>query len=614
VASPADEISRGASLRAEVFQDMPPPPGDYVKPPMRGTMAANYNIRRFGEWRAAKRAREELKMRAGAGTYLPHFVTESLRPNMTAFWLTAVVYSIAYLFINTVTDSHQFVRSGITLWSPDNGLSLLIIMESSLFVPLVVFNAVISDIFIHHVGNSLATTLECETTLTLGYFLISVILRDGFKFSIRDIKFDNILVVVTVLPATAAFTMILYCGILYFSGSLSLADFGIAAYQFWLGDTVGMVVVIPAAIALYDILNNRRWRQNIKAKDFFLLVILLIFLFEFTFVSASKLENHHFFYLIFIPIIWVSIKYGYVGSALSLLVTQIFVIGALTYFHVNDDQFSVFQTLMFVLSATGLLLGVVITERKQTERLLRDQRAELARVGARVAAGAMASTVAHEISQPLSAMTIYVHGACLILDNAEGGRTEQTIAEARAALADAEAQGERTRAIIERVRDFVAGGKLMLESLDPVQLVEKICQLSAEEAQDRGVTLSVEPHAPMPTLRADRIAIEQAVNNLVTNAVDSAAGRGDASGRVAIRLAQRDNLLLIEVEDNGAGVAPEVADKLFETFETTKVHGMGLGLPLARQVALSQSGSLTWRPIAPQGASFTMALPIHGPE
>ena len=551
------------------------------------------------------------KMLGVATTSAPFFGAGALRPTKPAFWVVAIAYLMVYLALNTITTSHQFSKSGITLWSPDNGLSLLLIIDSFLFIPVVIIGDVIADLFIHHVQNHIIIIICCETALSLGYFVVAIVLRDIFKFSFREIKFDNILALLATLPAAAAFTMTLYCSILYFSGAIPINLVSVAAYQFWLGDTVGMLVVIPAAIAIFDVINFRRWRNHIAPKDYVLFSCSIISLCVFAFVSASKLENHQIFYLLFLPIVWIGIKYGYVGTALALLATQIFVITALTYYKVNDSQFGVFQILMFILSATGLLLGVAMTEREQAERMVRDQHAELARVGARAAAGAMAATVAHEISQPLSAMSAFVHSARLILD---AGQMTPSIAEARAALAEAEAQGQRTRAIIQRVRDFVAGGKLAIESLDLMQLVQKISKLSEEEAEDRGVALRIESVAPIPRVRADRIAIEQALNNLIRNAIESASERKDSLGGVVVRLSQSGDRVVLDVDDNGAGVAPEVAGTLFETFETTKLDGMGLGLPLALQIARRHSGSLTWRALEPQGARFSIDLPIQGPE
>jgi signal transduction histidine kinase len=553
-------------------------------------------------------------MLAGATTPAAFFGAGALRPSKSAFWVTAAAYLIIYLAINLITDPRQFAKSGITLWSPDDGLSLLLILKSTLFTPVVIVGSIIADLYVHHVNNGVLATISSDTAQSIGYFIVSIVLRDVFKFSIEQVRFDNILSLITILPAAAIFTMTLYCGILYLYGSIPLALVGVAAYRFWLGDTVGMIVVIPAAIAIYDVINNAKWRIPTMRKDYIVLLLLAMCLCAFAFFSASTADKHHLFYLLFLPIIWIGIKYGYVGAALYLLATQIFIISALTYFDVDDDQFSVFQTLMFILSATGLLLGVAMTEREQAERLLRDQRAELARVGAQAAAAAMASTVAHEISQPLSAMSVYLHSACLILDEEQyEEQLTPSVAEARAALAEAEAQGQRTRAIIQRVRDFVAGGKLALESLDLFRLVQKVSKLNEEEAQDRGVALRVEAATAIPSVRADRIAIEQALNNLIKNAIDSASERQDSLGDVVIRLSQSGDRVVFDIDDNGAGVAPEVADNLFETFETTKPDGMGLGLPLALQIVRRHSGSLTWRALKPQGARFSIELPIQGP-
>ena len=155
---------------------------------------------------------------------------------------------------------------------------------------------------------------------------------------------------------------------------------------------------------------------------------------------------------------------------------------------------------------------------------------------------------------------------------------------------------------------------MALESLDLMQLVQKISKLSEEEAHDRGVALRIEAVAPIPHVRADRIAIEQALNNLIRNAIDSASERKDSLASVVVRLSQSGDRVALDVDDNGAGVAPEVAGTLFETFETTKPDGMGLGLPLALQIARRHSGSLTWRALEPQGARFSIDLPIQGPE
>jgi two-component system sensor kinase FixL len=107
--------------------------------------------------------------------------------------------------------------------------------------------------------------------------------------------------------------------------------------------------------------------------------------------------------------------------------------------------------------------------------------------------------------------------------------------------------------------------------------------------------------------RVDRVGVEQAIANLVLNAIEAVPpGRGE----VAVALRRRGDRAAIAVEDNGPGVSPEIAARLFEPFETTKPRGMGLGLPLAKEIATRHGGALTWTPLGQGGTRFELELPV----
>ena len=116
----------------------------------------------------------------------------------------------------------------------------------------------------------------------------------------------------------------------------------------------------------------------------------------------------------------------------------------------------------------------------------------------------------------------------------------------------------------------------------------------------------------MPLVKADKVGIEQVLNNIVSNAVDAAAERGDARGSVVIRLIGQRDRAIVQIDDNGPGVSPEMAENLFEAYHTTKPRGMGLGLTLTRQIVQKHGGRLWWRPIAPEGTRFVVELNING--
>jgi two-component system sensor kinase FixL len=180
------------------------------------------------------------------------------------------------------------------------------------------------------------------------------------------------------------------------------------------------------------------------------------------------------------------------------------------------------------------------------------------------------------------------------------------------ALTKAEAEARRAREVLERIRDFVSSGNLDLQVLDLSALAEKIAALCREEATARGIEIEVEIIRPIPPVKADRVQIEQVLNNLVANAIDAASERSDARGHVIIRLAAHGETVIIQVEDNGPGVAPELAESIFEPYQTTKPRGMGLGLPLSLRIVQRHAGRLWWEPNSPVGARFVVALQIDG--
>ena len=299
---------------------------------------------------------------------------------------------------------------------------------------------------------------------------------------------------------------------------------------------------------------------------------------------------------------------GYAGVALALVTIQLTLAVLTAFVGYNTTDFAILQLLMLVLSITGLLLGAVTTEREDAALRLREQKRELARMVSNARAGAMGMALAHEVSQPLSTVATYLHAARRLLQASPASEPVMD------ALIKAEAEAQRAREVLERIRDFVSNGNLNLTSVDVSALAERIGELCREEAAARGVQVEVESIRPIPLVEADGVQIEQVLINLVANAIDAAAERSDARGRVTMRVAAKDDGVMLRVEDNGKGVAPEIADNIFDAYQTTKPRGMGLGLHLSRRIVQRHSGHLWWEPITTGGARFVVELPTNGCE
>jgi two-component system sensor kinase FixL len=131
------------------------------------------------------------------------------------------------------------------------------------------------------------------------------------------------------------------------------------------------------------------------------------------------------------------------------------------------------------------------------------------------------------------------------------------------------------------------------------------------EAKARAVRILIEPGS-LPIVMADPLQIRQVLVNLLSNAIDAAADMAD--GIVRVRGCHDSGTIVIEVDDNGRGVATEIAEHLFEPFQTTKTRGMGLGLPLSRQIIEAHGGRIWWERAMPQGTRFHVLLPVNTSE
>jgi two-component system, LuxR family, sensor kinase FixL len=523
------------------------------------------------------------------------------------FWLTGIAFVPVYLALNVMTARYQFHALGVTLWSPDDGLTVWLLLLGVKFLPFVLVGAVLADLLITHVQHSLYITLLAEIGVSAGYVALAVVLRDVLKFSLRRVDLTDVLVMLLAVPAAAILNSLIYCGILYLAGSLPGDQFAPAMRHFWIGDTVGIIAILPAATAVYVISSKTRWVWRRKdTLDWSVFIVSSVAAIA-AIHGTSGAYAYHLFYLLFSPIIWIGMRTGYAGTALALLAIQTaFFINA-SHVGITDDDFDQLQILMLVLSITGLMLGAAVTERERANQRLRAQQGELVRVSAQATAGAMGMLLAHELSQPLSTVATYALAARRML---QSGAASEPVMDA---LRKAEAEAQRTRKVVERIRDLVSVGRMEPAEVNLTEAASKIRTLCIEGASARGVDIAVECARPIPLIKADLIGIEQVLNNMVGNAVDAAAERRDGRGRVVVRLTSGEDWVTVEIEDNGAGVAPEMAKSLFEAYQTTKPRGFGLGLTLSRQIVRRHGGRISWRPLAPQGTRFIIELNIRGP-
>jgi two-component system sensor histidine kinase DctS len=258
---------------------------------------------------------------------------------------------------------------------------------------------------------------------------------------------------------------------------------------------------------------------------------------------------------------------------------------------------------------TGWMASFVdITERKRAEELYRVQQEKLQFTSRLVTMGEMASTLAHELNQPLSAISSYATGC---VNRIEAG--DATAAELKAPLAKLAAQAQRAGQIIRRIHDFVRRSEPRREPSDLNTIIEDALGLMEAETRKRGVRLITRLAPDLPPVSVDRVMVEQVAINLIRNGLDAMGDSPPGARLLHVETRQEGHELILSVGDNGAGIPEDVAAKLFAPFFSTKAEGMGMGLNICRSIAELHHGQLWHEPAQPHGTFFHLSLPMEAP-
>jgi C4-dicarboxylate-specific signal transduction histidine kinase len=322
-----------------------------------------------------------------------------------------------------------------------------------------------------------------------------------------------------------------------------------------------------------------------------------------TVFAVTGEKEFQFFYLLLLPMMWIGAKHGLPWCAIAIFIEQAAEIAVVTLRDRTLADVTDFQFLALAIGATGLILGASVSERQRSELRLRQQQAEIGRMARVSAAGALGSTIAHEISQPLATIATYAH-TCRLLSRAQ----PQDLACLSETLAKIEAQALRAGEIVERLRQFVSKGSTRLVRLNLTEVAWGVVAALADEARSGGVDVHVDAHSETSVF-ADPVEMEQVFVNLVRNGIEAAAEGSAREGQVRIRLRHSGGTVQVDVEDNGPGVPPEIEEHLFEPFATGKPRGLGLGLLLSREIIRSRGGDLWCDQTVEAGARFTFRLP-----
>jgi two-component system, LuxR family, sensor kinase FixL len=496
----------------------------------------------------------------------------------------AAVFAPCYVLLDWVSYIHPLGPFNITPWNPQPALAIAwMLLGGLMHAPVVLATILLADLLIRDVpaGVSLLAAL----VLTAGYAALADALRRLLrpKPDLRTLR-QLTLFTAAVIPGTALVAAA-FVGILYAAGSLDAAFSGWV--RFWTGDAVGVLVTAPLLLVVADADGRRSFATLARRWETLLQIALLAVTLWLIFAGLGGDPSHHF-YLVFLPLIWIALRHGLGGAIVAVGVVQAGVVLGIHHHPVQTLPIIELQALVAALTLTALYLGVMTDERQRAHEGLK-QSLRLA------TAGEMAGAIAHEVNQPLTALTNYARAGQMLI---AAGRA----AEATAVIERILAEAQRAAEVVRRLRDFFREGRTRLEQVSVPGLLDSV--------RIDGLKVEVEPD--LPDVLVDRLQIELVLRNLVANAAEALDGP-PAPGAIVLSARRHDpGRVRIVVSDTGPGVPAADRERVFEPFVSGKPTGMGLGLAVSRAIAEAHGGSLDAMP-GPHG-EFRLVLPVgaHG--
>ena len=510
--------------------------------------------------------------------------------------VVSVLFLLLYVGLDGISYWHPIAPVAITPWNPPPGLSIcLLLLIGMRYAGLLFIAALLAEWWVRDLPASLPVLMLASAILAGGYTatawgLARVLPERQLQTNQQVTQFVSLVALASLIIGCA------FVAVFHVAGVLSTEQIGEAVLQFWVGDAIGILVVVPLILS-HSVRGAERMRW--QAQDWFWLVILVVLLWYI--FALESTDEFRWFYLLFVPLIALALRQGLPGATLAVALAQVALIVLMRPRDPDADTVRDLQLLLMAYAITGLYLGVVISERRRAQQMLLQQQTALARANRMAAVSELSSALAHELNQPLSAIALYVRASQRML------ASPAVTPELNSVLDKIGAEVQRAGAVVHRLREFFRSGGLSLSQQSINALVASVIESQRGRSLAAGVRLEFAPAPQLPTLMVDGIHLQTVVDNLLRNAIEAAAGKPAAQVRVA--LLQVGQSIQIVVEDNAGGIPETVRPYLFHTLNTSKPEGLGLGLAISRQLVEAHGGSLQFEPL-PDGSRFIVSLPI----
>jgi signal transduction histidine kinase len=518
--------------------------------------------------------------------------------------LLLIAYFGVYLALDWASYVYPVVPLGITPWNPPTGLSLFLLMSVGLHMwPALPVALIAADIVVRGAAPSIPMMLSAAI-ITGGYVAAAAVLKrmlrvDDYLQSSRDlISFFVVASVSSLLVGC------LFVGMYASFGMVSAQEVARDVIRYWVGDLNGLLVLTPTLIYMFRAISLGGSLRRLISWEVGLQAVALLIAIAMILVFADRYPFRSFYVLV-LPLIWIATRWGLPGAAVAQVIIQLGLIVSVQIADYRAATFVQLQWLMTGLCVAGLTVGAMSTHRSRLEQILRDRQAALNRAQQFASAGEMTSALAHQLNQPLAALSGYV-GACRVIVS----EADPDVPRLRDLMDRIDIEVRRASDCVSRLRDLYRRGMVRPSVIEAGRLVDNVVRVVQRHADDAHVSVSIRPGPWGQMLHVDTVQLENAIQNLLVNAIEALQTVEIGNRRITLAIEEAHDQVQLRFLDNGPGISGDIAQALFEPFTTSKPAGMGLGLAIARSLVRASGGDLMLDANGQQpGACFRMRLP-----
>lgn len=520
-------------------------------------------------------------------------------------------FFLAYVALHKVSDIFQISDLRSTPWNPETGIAVVAgTLLGWTAIPVILLANLVGNILAGPIF-SIKWEIISSTSHTLIFTGSAAALQHFAPFArIPTTRSIIFFLGYALLATTASVLAKLLIAVMALRLSLSyLFPYSLALS---VGNLVGIMTIAPLFLAFHrpktalGYLAGSTMYQWVSASAVIVTSIIVF--------GLKDTDEFKFFYLVFLPVIAFAVKDGFVGAVFSVLLSNIAMIAILYWRASEPSTVTELQLLMISLSATGLILGVAVTERQrvalqleESRDRLRDSQAALMQASRISLASEMAAALAHELNQPLSSIRGFVRSVRRKLDNRRVNRIEL-----RSDIDSAVKQVDVAAGLIRATRRFLERGDVRMEKMDMKRLIATCSELIAPELRISRINWMMGLPEDIPPILGNSTQIQQVILNLVRNAKEAII-EGKASIReisLAVSTVSRPGYLELAISDSGPGISQNMRELLFKPLKSSKSEGLGLGLSLCNTIVLSHGGDIWCDEDSIARTRFAFTLPV----